>query len=370
MMRPHWLPALLLTACGPGPGGPLECGADHGLVLTTSDFTVGALATVGSEGRLQDTIATVGGDGIVREDGGAVWQLNRSGGDTVRRYRPGALCEPEWEVALERGANAHDVLVVDDAVWVAQYDLGVLARLDAATGDPLPGIDLGQLGIEGGVLGADTLVEHQDTVVLALQRFDRTVVPWVPEPGLILQLDRDGALLGAREVGPSPRIAPHPLQPGLLLLVTGTYGLPDGGLSTYDPATGEVSTVVSEEALGRDIEMEGLAVSGQTAVLLVGDFDLFPGGEGEAPDTAKAGVACVDLDTGDVRSGPEEAGWFVDAADVDGTVWVGIRRGWGAAAAPGLLPVDPTSCSAVAERLHTTLEPYSLTSVSDPGDDS
>lgn len=347
----------LLAGCGGAPDtGP--CGAPAGLVAATTDYSVGVLVTVAPDGTVQDKISVVGGDPLVRWSGGALWQINRQAGDTLRRYDAGALCRPVWEVALPRGANVHDAELAGDALWLAPYDQPALLLRDPHDGGELGSVDLGSLDADG-LPELHDLVSVDGRLFVGAQRFDRSQVPWVSIEGRVVEIDPvSTSVVATWTVGPSPRLSLDPTDASRLLVVTGTYGVADGGVDRLDLGTGALERVLDEADLGRDIE--GVAVSGSAGVVLVSEFHLDEGGTSTA--------RCVDLGSWQVTGERDDGGWYADAVGgADGAVWLAVRRGWGDRNATGLVQVDPTDCSTASPRVATSFEPYSVAWVPEDG---
>lgn len=342
-----------VVACG-SPSEAGGCGATGGLVATTTDYTVGVLATVAPDGAVSDKIATVSGDPVIRWSGDALWQLNRQAGDTLRRYAPGSLCRPEWEVALPRGSNAHEVARVGDELWVTRYDQPSLLILDPDDGASLGEVDLSELDPDG-LPDVHDVLWLGDRVYVGAQRFDRSVVPWASVEGRIAAIDPDTrSVVDAWPVGPSPRLSVDPARPDQLLVVTGTYGVADGGVSRFDPASGALVALLDEAEVGRDVER--VVGVGDAGVVVLSDFHL--------QEDGASGARCVDLADWSTLGEREQPGaWVADAvAADDGVVWLAVRRAWGGdAAATGLVPVDSATCDDAGDPAATAFEPYSLT---------
>ena len=350
--------ASFLVACGDPDASGCDIDGPH-LLLTTTDFEVGALAVVDpTTGCVDDAVASASADSIVRVVGGDVFVADRSFGDAIRRYAPGRYGRPEAEFVVDRGGNVHDVVGVDGALWFSLYERDALVKTTRA-GAELERVDLSPWADADGLPEADRLIATEAGLFVGLQRFVRGEV-WSPEAGGVLQIAVDGASapVGLTSTGPNPKIAPYPDEPGRLLAATGVYGEADGALVVVDPAAGGAAAgggeeagsevVIDEVALGFDLER--VVGIGSRVVATGTGFDLDDPGV----------IVCVDLATGAVETGAVEGAWFVDAVAGDGSVYVAVRSSFGGEAADAVWAVDPATCE--IDRLATAfaLDPYSI----------
>lgn len=355
-----------VTACGPGADRtPCPPGGAH-LVLATTDYESGALATVNlDDGCVADPIATSGTDPLVRAWADTVVVADRTGGDAVRVYRPGDYAAPVAEFVADPGGNLHDVAPVGDELWFALYERDHLVRTDLG-GRALGDVDLRAWSDADGIPEADRLVETDAGLFVSLQRLDRADGFAPAEDGLVVRLDPStGASTGTWSPGPNPKLAADPSDPRALLALTGRFFEADGALVRIAPdATGAdadvdgVTTVVDEQDLGFDLSgLAGLAGGSASAVVLGVDFDV--GGPSR--------IACVDLATGAVTDGATSAGWFVDAVPGPDGVYVAARSGWSGTPVDAVFAVDPATCDVVELATGFTLDPYGLAWVDPAG---
>ena len=342
----HIVCSLVMVGCmGPRAPAP-QCTGNPTLLLTTTDFVVGALARVDDQGCVDDRLATTGSDALLARMEDEVLLLERGTANVLRRLDPLAPATPVWEVALESGANAHDVAMVADTLWVAQYDLPEVSLRDPVSGAEVGSLSLDAFNDADGLAEADSFGVLGGRLFLALQQFDRTM-GWVSDSGWIVEIDPIGAtVVQSWSTGPSPRLVSRGPDAQSLIVVTGTYGVADGALSVFDGAT--LVEVATEAEIGGDLG--SYAESNDLGVMAVTDFEL--GGE--------ARLACVDWPTGDLVIGKAETAWYVDIAVGEQSLEVGVRRGWGEGDAPGVAKVDPDLCELHPSRVVTSLEPYSL----------
>ncbi len=344
-----WL--LLGFGCAPGPAIAPTCDLSQPhLAIGTTDYEVGALAAYAPDTDCLDPqLASIGGDSVVRASGGNLWVLQRTGGDAIRRYAPGQYLAPESEWVVEPQGNAHDLHVHHDRIVVSLYARAEAAVLDL-DGTELARIDLSASADADGLPEADRIVAVDDRVFLALQRLDRAA-QWTPAgPGHLVELDLDaGAALPAIEVGTNPKLSAHPADPSMLAVLSGVYFEPDGDVVSIAPDAGAAPPLWTEAELGYDVTH--LVGAGDHAVLLGVDFVV--GGD--------ARLDCVDVQTGTLTPGIDDAAWWVDATvDDQGMVWVVSRTGWGDAGDAALYRVEPQTCT--IDRVHDgfTLPPFSI----------
>jgi hypothetical protein len=253
---------------------------------------------------------------------------------------------PLWEVALTSGANGHDVLEADGQLLLTQYDQSTLALIDPSDGSPIGSVDLADEADMDGLPEADTMALVDGRVFVALQRFDRPD-SWAPQAGRLVEVDPvAGVVVGSVEVGLSPRLHARSSDPQTAVVVTGTFGQPDGALSVFDGAF--MRDVVTEQALGAD--MGAYAETESTGVLLGSDFAL----------DGMARLWCIDWATERILEGPIQAAGYADVVTGAGLAWVAVRRGWGGGESSGVMRINLDTCAMEGALLHTDLEPFSL----------
>lgn len=339
--------ALALVGCA-GPGSqPSSCEPvdDDLLVVASTDFTVGALSTLGlDDGAIVDPAAPAGGDPKVRAlSDGRVALLERGAGDSLRLYTPGCWDVPDVEVALDQD-NPHDALLHDGLLWLARYDGPGLWVLDPADGERLFEVDLSAEDDADGLPEPSSLVLRDGRLFVGLERIDRDA-GWQASRGRIVELDPSGAVVARFDVGPNPRVVVAS-ELGLVVVEAGAWGEPDGALRAVDPATGEGRVLLDEADLGLDLwtyaETDGVGIV-----------------TGVAFDGQQSAVICVDLATGVTTPGPTSEGWYADVIAWGGRAWLALRAGWYASTTTGVVELDPRTCAASAP-VPLTLNPYGL----------
>jgi len=316
------------------------------VVLTTTDFEVGALSALDVDGScVGDGIASVGPDTVVRALGDRVVTAQRTGGDAVRVYVPGEYTHPEAEFVVEHEGNVHDVARAGDELWFTLYDANRLAVTDLA-GTPRASIPLDPYSDADGFAEPDLSVLLGDRLYVALQRLDRTAgAAWGAGPGgLLLEIDPAArSVVRTFDVGVNPRLYRHPDDEGALVLLTGLYFALDGALSVLRPEGDSLELILTETEAGFDLDVLAGSVLLGTSVE--------EGGE--------ARVDCVSLADGALIPGARTAAWPVAAArTADGTVAVAVRTGWGGADQGAVWQVDPADCGVVPVAETFALDPF------------
>ena len=252
-------------------------GQTHAVVVTT-DFAVGALATVELDTLdVTDEITATSGDAVVRADCGYVFVINRYQHDSVRVYDPDDLVNPLVEFSTGAGSNPQDVGCCGDELFVTRLEETSIGIYDLDTGMPVGEVDLSEFADDDGTPEAATMARIGDTLYVALQRLDRSDTVWLPAPdgGRVVEIDCE-----SREVTDSwatasnVSVQPHGARPDALLLFDGVYYdedwmvALDGGVRELDPSLDEVDDYRLEEAdLGGNVV--GVCTTGTGQGLLV-----------------------------------------------------------------------------------------------------
>ncbi len=368
------LPTLLLTwtlaAVGCPTGADDDAGDDDAgddddggqthAVIATTDFAVGALASVDlDDGTVVDEITATSGDPVVWSDGGRVFQLNRFMFDSVRVHEPPALEVPALEFSTGAGSNPYAVAWCAGALFVVRYDRDSIGIYDPASGLPVGEVDLAPWADADGLPEASTLVRRGETLYVGLERLDRDGEVWLPAPGGGAVLEVDCA---AREVvrewatGPNVKVQAHPWRDDALLLIEGvlfeTWNVPalDGGVRTLDLTSGALGAVdLDEQAIGENIV--GVAADAQGRGVLVS--------AGSETHT----IHCLDMTDWSVETAAVTDYFIPEVRSNDrGEAWLPMRAGPADPGTPGGIAVyDLASCEERAGGLiGFSLDPFSV----------
>ncbi|MCA9489157.1 MAG: hypothetical protein KC621_04525 [Myxococcales bacterium] len=343
-----WWPLACVT---PEPPSCLEAGEPH-LVVTTTDLETGALAASSLDGScVEDRLATLSGDPLVRAHGDRVIAADRTGGDAIRVFEAGAYGAPVAEFSVGRAVNVHDVARDGDSWVVAPYDTDAIVVTDR-DGTETGRVPLAALADADGIPEVDRLVRLDGVLHATLQLLDRSDGSYRPTgPGLLVPLDLDALDAGAPiALGPNPKVLADPLDPSAVTVATGRFYEPDGEVGTWD---GAWHALVDEVTLGFDA----------THVLPVGDgvvvvgVDLDVGGPSH--------VVCLAADGTLLRT--TDPGFLVDALTDGRRVWLADRVSWNGGGAGAVLELDPATCALTVLTDAFSLDPYGLALVATDG---
>ncbi len=339
------------TGCSAHETDDVQTSPDHGLVVATSDFSVGALATVDLTGQtLRDAIVATSGDTVVTSDHGLVLQIDRSPPAGVRAWAPPDWSAPVAEYAIPGDSNPQDAAVCGSRVFVSLLAEPRIAVFDL-DGSEAGSIDLSAFADDANPEAA-SLAHAGDRLFVGLQQLDTQGPLWTPSgPGVIVEIDCGTlATTSSWEVGPNPSL--HELAADALLIRTGTYGVADGALTVLHVDDVLGTPLLTEALLGEDLG--DVTVVGGFAVVLTA-----------AMDFSHHTVRCLDLSDGSQTASEPIPNYLSGvAAGGDGLAWIAQSVDYANAASPtGLLAVDPTTCTAASDGvLKTLLPPYALAS--------
>lgn len=347
---------LFLVACQPPTGtddtaDTADTGLDDGLsrvVVTTTDFAVGSLATVDLDSfDVTDEITTTSSDPLVYAEDGHVFQVNGFGHDSVSVYAPGEYAAPEAQFSAGGGTNPYDVALIDGELFVSLYEEAHLGVFDPDSGTSLGTVDLSAHADADGIPEAASMVEVDGLLYVALQRLDRDN-GWVDAGGKVVQVDPSTKQITEDwDVGPNPTVHAHPSDPGKLIVRAGLYATADGGIRVLDPAQDAPEDWLLEGSeLGWGVSAYAEIDSGDAVVIA------------EHTDMSTYEVKCMASD-GTLADGWSGSDW-IPAVTVDdrGRGWVVVRSATGTS---GLRVIDLATCTEVTtDPIETSLAPYRI----------
>jgi len=344
------VPFFALFACDPADTGDTDTTEAHGAVVSTTDFSVGALASVDLDTfEVTDSLSATSSDPFVQFEDGRVYQVNGYGVDSISVYEPGEFDAPVAQFSTGTGTSPRTVALIDDQLFVTLYETDHVAVLDPADGTSLGTVDLaGYAGVDG-VPEAATLVELGGKLYVALERLDRSdPMVWTDDGGRVAEIDPTTLTVTKTwEVGPSPQIYAHPSEAGKLIVRTGLSGQAVGGVRVLDPASATADAYhIDAAALGYGIAAWAGAPSGRGLVLA------------EHSDYSNT-VECYDPEQGLATVYGPTYDWLTNPAiDADGRVWLPVRSFSGAS---GLVVIDSETCATLtAAPIGTILPPYKV----------
>lgn len=330
---------------------------DAVLVTVSSDYASGAVALVDQDLALTDGVFPATGDTIVVVQDGTTYLLHRSSEDTVQAFAGTDFSAPTVEFSTGEGSVPRDVASCDGKLFVSLYREDHLGVYDPTSGLPVGTVDLTAYSDDDGSPEADGLAIGPDGFLyVALNQLDYTTYRSADGSGSLVKVDcATLEAVDAWDAGPGTSLAPHPSDPNTLLLFGGNYFTEDwsgpdldGGLWTFDVATGEVSGPhLTEEALGGNVG--GFAGDGDTLLMTL-------------DDGATWSLHCVDTTDWTVTLADAPNAYIGGMATApDGDVWVMQRENYAGTgeAEIGTVIYDLDGCAPGAT-VETAFPPYDV----------
>ena len=357
--------AVFLFGCAPlvedsGPAGGGADGSDGSdgdggdavayVAGVSADYATGTLSTVTIEGRaVRDDLVPIASDAAVAMSGGALWQLNRYGFDTLRKYTPGELSAPAWEVELGDLSNPADAEVCDGRLFVSLYGTERLAILDPDTGLVEGAVDLSSHN-DGDGVGPEPggMVQHDGRLYVSLDRLDRTDGAWSDAGGRVVEVDcARGVVTDAWSVGGNT----HLLGVWGDRVVASGRAFGDQPAGVYALTPGEEAALVADlTATGHD--PTGGAIWSEVAVVVT-----------VAPDYSGYALRCVELASGAVTTATTTQAFLTSVSThPGGEAWVTMGWSWldPEGAPPGIQVYDVADCAPAGDPIQLSLAPTSL----------
>lgn len=240
-------------------------------VVTTTDFSTGALSTV----RLDMThavtknVASIHSDAVVRVYEGLVYVVNRFGADNIQVLDPARGFALVKQFSVGNGADPHDIVVVAaNKAYVTRYNETGVWVVDPTTGAHTGTIDFSPFADADGTPEIDQMALDGGRLFVTLGRLDRNNPLWPPAgPGAVAVVDADAdTLLDADAVTPGVQpivlaggdpystLQLDPAAGNLYVACVGAWGASDAGVEWVDPATMTAAgTLLSGASAGGDI---------------------------------------------------------------------------------------------------------------------
>jgi hypothetical protein len=317
-------------------GGPFSDSAQTAIIATLADdYSLGALATISVNGLgVQDTLAPISGDAVVRTSQDKVVVLNRLNADTMRVYET-SWDSPALDIALEDLSNPQDAAICGGNLYVSVHNGSHIPAYDVGTGLLVDNVDLSPWAGTDGSAEAATMVTDGAHLFVAVQQLKQDA-GWVSDGGAILRADcTTGTLEQWAESAPSPVIT-EGINGETIGYKTGLFGAIDGEIGLFQRANAEKTVLVEEVQLGADIH--AFAFSTSHLVYATADRDW------------NFQVHCLDLDTGVTAHSDTTSSYISDIAmDELGRAWVSRRLGWSDSVpdATGIDILTPAGCVSV-----------------------
>jgi len=321
-------------------------------VIVTSDYSVYGLSTASlDDGIVTADITTLPGSSIVKNVNNQIYNINQLGVDTIRVYEPGSWSTPALEWSVGNGsANPHDAVLCGGNVFVSLYGGTAVNAYDPSTGSFAGAVDLSSYSDDDGLPEIANVACVDGYLYAVVQQ----LFEWNPVGGKLIEIDPTTmAVSGDWPVGPNPRMIVDPTTESSLIISSGAYYAPDGGIMTFDTATGQLSDIqLAESEFNMDFTSFASDENGN-AVVIGSNLDNFG-------DTYH--IFCVDMNDWSVVEGPALNTYLHDVVANDrGEAWIAGRSHWNYPERPGAVIVwDMEGCSETG-RLPFNLDPYSIT---------
>jgi len=219
---------------------------------------------------VDDDLEAISGDPVATASGGGVFIVNRFFFDNIQTLDPAAGYVTALQFSTGNGSNPHDALAVDpNRLFVTRYEppYNDVLIADRGTGEFLGFADLTGYATNGsGTPRADSLVRHDDRVIVSLQNIDGSFREY--GPGVLVALDAATGsprawlrLEGRNPFGPPAR---HPENGRLYYAMGGIFegSLPadlSGGIEVVDPdVLATRGLLVDDDDLGGNVSSVAL----------------------------------------------------------------------------------------------------------------
>ena len=236
------------------------------------EFSAGSysLMEMGEPWTHEDNLLSICPDAIARVYNGLIYVIERAGCDNILVLDPHDDFSVVLQFSTGPGSNPQDICFVSSSrAFITRYDTAELWEVNPLTGDHTDTIDLSVLADGDGWPEMMGMAIYEDRLYVSLQRLDRDYywTPVFPSYLAVIDLatntliDQDAnspGLQGAELLAthPSTLLLQDPLSQHIYVGETGSYGVQDGGIEAFDPATGQsLGFVVTESDLGGDLNV-------------------------------------------------------------------------------------------------------------------
>lgn len=324
-----------------------DTNTEYSVAVSTTDYSAGALAMVGPDGTLTDSVLSIGSDIALRHEGDTLYILDRTSENTIRVYEDLDLTAPTLEFSTGDASNPHDIATCGGAYFVSLYNDGDVGVFSTSDGSRIGTVDLSEYADEDGSGEPDSmLVAPNGFLYVALNVYDYTY--YSSYDGWLVKIDcSTKAVVADWQITTNPRLMPYPGSDSKFLIATGNYYDPityeavyDGYLYSFDTETDTQSFPLLAEQ-PQSLNIGSIAGTADAAVVIMDD------GANWYPKCS------VPNDSGWTLTAPTNfpaGSTFITAAEVspDGLVWVAGSPGWGGeTSTSGLWTIDPVTCSVV-----------------------
>lgn len=334
---------------------------EYSVAVSTTDYSAGALAVVGPDGTLTDSVLSIGRDIALRREGDTLYILDRTTENTIRVYENATFTAPALEFSTGDASNPHDIVTCGGAYFVSLYHDGEIGVYSTSDGSRIGTVNLDEYADDDGSSEPDGMfLAPNGYLYVALNNYDYTYS--ASYDGWLVKVDcSTKAVVADWQITTNPRLMPYPGSASKVLIATGNYFDPityepvyDGYLYSFDTETDTQSFPLLAEQ-PQSLNIGSIAGTAEAAVVIMDD------GSNWYPKCS------VPNDSGWTLTAPTNfpaGSTFITAAEVspDGLVWVAGSPGWGGeTSTSGLWTIDPVTCSVVDT--YTTALPASSVAV-------
>jgi hypothetical protein len=328
------------TDSGSTDSGDTEVSGLHGVAVVTtvaSDYSTGSIAVVDvNTWTATDELFVTSSDPDVVAEDGWVFQINRYGYDSVRKYSAGDWAAPLWEQSMGEFSNPYDVEICNGDLFVSLYGANHMAVVDLATGLSKGQVDLSEFADSDGVSPeAADIVEVDGKLYVGLQQMDTTQTYWASEGGKVVEIDCAAmAVSQSWDVGGNTNLMPWP-DSGKVLAGAEAFGSDTAGLYVIDTVAGTKTQLVEST----DMNIVDVAAFEDKAIVV-----------SMKADWSAYALSCLDLATGDMALMMETASYLTSiTANNRGQAYVTAGSSWIDPDAPaGLMSYDIATCTAIS----------------------
>ncbi len=240
-------------------------------VVTTTDFTTGALSTVALDGSnsADAAVASIHSDAVVRVFNGLVYVVNRFLGDNIQILDPANGFALVRQFSVGNGSDPHDIAVVSPTkAYVTRYNSTELLIVNPSNGNHTGTVDLSSLSDVDGTPEMDQMALVGNRLFVTIQRMDRRGFPWITTDASYVAVvdvdadtlvDADAATAGIQPISLANKNPFSTLQldaatGNLYVACVGDWSTIDGGIEWVIPgALASGGTFLSGAAAGGDI---------------------------------------------------------------------------------------------------------------------
>jgi hypothetical protein len=228
--------------------------------MQTTDNETGKLHWMTkSDTEFSTDFISIHNDSKIKKSGDYLWVLERYLKDNILKIDPTQTGSDAvlWQISLEDGSNPHDLVFINNKIYVSLNNADHILILNPATGAQTGTLDIADYAVPGNTSpNASNMVALDDKLYVVLQRLDGWAAT---EPGQVLEIDvNTNAITNEYTLNLANPGELVVNQDELIVCSRGsTYPDPivqglDGsrGIEKIDLSTGEAEIIITDEELG------------------------------------------------------------------------------------------------------------------------